>query len=120
MKEQKDVKGLYEYIISHLSEKGVKDLIKLLDNYTKGDEDSRYLFPTSILELAIRDEVQCTLENIEDERLVNMSVEKFSDIVDIIAHEIVYKQEDIWGHLNEVISWELEYALNDEELKESE
>lgn len=120
MKEQKDVKGLYEYIISHLSEKGIENLIKLLDNYTKGDEDSRYLFPTSILELAIRDEVQNTLENTEDERLVNMSVEKFSDIVDIIAHEIVYKQEDIWGHLNEAISCELEHALNDEELKESE
>lgn len=102
MKEQKDVKGLYEYIISHLSEKGIENLIKLLDNYTKGDE------------------VKNTLENTEDERLVNMSVEKFSDIVDIIAHEIVYKQEDIWGHLNEAISCELEHALNDEELKESE
>lgn len=118
--EEKDIKGLYEYIISHLSEKGIENLIKLLDNYTKGDEDSRYLFPTSILELAIRDEVQNTLENTEDERLVNMSVEKFSDIVDIIAHEIVYKQEDIWGHLNEVILWELEYALNDETVTESE
>lgn len=114
MREQKDVKGLYEYIISHLSEKGVADITRLLLNYTKGKTDNEKLYPTSNLELAMRDEIQDILENTEDERLVDMSDKKFDELVDIITYKVVYKNESIWETLNDVVSWELDNELESE------
>lgn len=82
--------------------------------FMKDKTDNEKLYPTSNLELAMRDEIQDILENTEDERLVDMSDKKFDELVDIITYKVVYKNESIWETLNDVVSWELDNELESE------
>lgn len=117
MREQKDIKMLYDYITTNLSSKGIADITKLLINYTNGKQDREHEYPTSVLELAIRNEVEYRLDSIEDERLVNLSIEKYDELVNIITNAIVYDCDSIWESFSDIVSYELNKAL---EIIESE
>ena len=113
--ENKDIKCLYDYIINNLSNEGIVNITRLLLNYTKGKENKINYYGTTILELAMREEVKDILSNMENEKLATMSEEKFNDIVLTITYRLVYKNEIVWENLNDFVSWEIEDILESEE-----
>lgn len=115
MREQKDIKGLYDYITTNLSSKGIANITRLLLNYTKGKENKIDYYGTTILELAMREEVKDILCNMENEKLATMSEEEFNEIVLTITYRLVYKNESVWENLSDFVSWEIENILESEE-----
>lgn len=113
--ENKDIKCLYDYIINNLSNEGIVNITRLLLNYTKGKENKIDCFRTTILELAMREEVKDILSNMENEKLATMSEEEFNEIVLTITYRLVYKNESVWENLNDFVSWEVEDILESEE-----
>ena len=113
--ENKDIKGLYDYIINNLSNEGIVNITRLLLNYTKGKENKINYYGTTILELAMREEVKDILSNMENEKLANMNEEEFNEIVLTITYRLVYKNESVWEDLSNFVSWEVEDILESEE-----
>lgn len=113
--ENKDIKGLYDYIINNLSNEGIVNITRLLLNYTKGKENKIDYYGTTILELAMREEVKDILSNMENEKLATMSEEEFNEIVLTITYRLVYKNESVWEDLSNFVSWEVEDILENEE-----
>ena len=113
--ENKDIKGLYDYIINNLSNEGIVNITRMLLNYTNGKESKITCFGTTILELAMREEVKDILSNMENEKLATMSEEEFNEIVLTITYRLVYKNESVWENLNDFVSWEVEDILKSEE-----
>ena len=113
--ENKDIKCLYDYIINNLSNEGIVNITRLLLNYTKGKENKIDCYGTTILELAMREEVKDILSNMKNEKLATMSEEEFNEIVLTIAYRLVYKNESVWENLSDFVSWEVEDILESEE-----
>ena len=113
--ENKDIKCLYDYIINNLSNEGIVNITRLLLNYTKGKENKIDYYGTTILELAMREEVKDILSNMENEKLATMSEEEFNEIVLTITYRLVYKNESVWENLSDFVSWEIEDILESEE-----
>lgn len=113
--ENKDIKGLYDYIINNLSNEGIVNITRLLLNYTNGKENKIDYYGTTILELAMREEVKDVLSNMENEKLATMSEEEFNEIVLTITYRLVYKNESVWEDLSDFVSWEVEDILESEE-----
>lgn len=113
--ENKDIKCLYDYIINNLSNEGIVNITRLLLNYTKGKENKIDYFGSTILELAMREEVKDILFNMENEKLATMSEEEFNEIVLTITYRLVYKNESVWEDLSNFVSWEVEDILENEE-----
>ena len=113
--ENKDIKGLYNYIINNLSNEGIVNITRLLLNYTKGKENKIDYYGTTILEIAMREEVKDILSNMENEKLATMSEEEFNEIVLTITYRLVYKNESVWENLSNFVSWEVEDILESEE-----
>lgn len=109
--ENKDIKGLYDYIINNLSNEGIANITRLLLNYTKGKENKIDYFGTTILDIAMREEVKDILSNMENEKLATMSEEEFNDIVLTITYRLVYKNESAWEDLSIFVRWEVEDIL---------
>ena len=117
MQNREDIKGLYNYIVNNYEDSDIVSLTRKLINYTKGKEDNDIIFPTTILELAVREEVKYVLMYLKDNRLEVLPSWLNKKITNKIAYEIVYKNESLWENFNELVLNELESILIEIESK---
>ena len=116
MENNKDLKGIYSYIVNNIDDKDIKEFINYLQDYVYNGAMVEFEgYFSSILDIAMREEVKNILANMEDERLVKMSDDKFNELADTIAYRLIYKADNIWEHINEFVSWEIDDILESEE-----
>lgn len=114
---QKDVVGLFRFIVNNYSREAIHDLKELLRGYFEnGTLDKFEGCPTGILELAVRDEVESYLSCTEDERIVKLNEDEWRELILDISYQMVYKEDSLWESFHDYISWELNHYLHDKDL----
>lgn len=114
---QKDIIGLFRFIVNNYSRESIHDLKELLRGYFEnGTLDKFEGCPTGILELAVRDEVESYLSCTEDERLVKLNEDEWRELILDISYEMVYKEDSLWESFHDYINWELNHYLHDKDL----
>lgn len=112
--KNKDLQGLYEYIINNVNDKDIKEFITYLQDYVYNgsvvDFESR---GTHILNVAMTEEVKDILSNMEDERLTNLTEDQFDYVANGIAYELVYYADNIWEHIDDFVNYTKEDYLRD-------
>lgn len=118
--KNKDLQGLYAYIVnSNVSNEEIKEFIKYLQKYLENGNKFKFKERgTHILNVALTDEVKNILSNIEDERLINLSEDKFDYIANGIAYELVCYADNIWEHIDDFVNYTKEEYLRDLESEE--
>lgn len=112
MIEEKDLKGLYYYIINNFKKENINILVALLQDYVKNNNKITFhSYCSTILDIAMREEIKNTLFNTKNEKLTKMRDKEFNEIASIIAYRLIYKNESVWEHINKFISWELDDIL---------
>lgn len=114
---QKDVVGLFRFIVNNYSREAIHDLKELLRGYFEnGTLDKFEGCPTGILELAVREEVESHLSCTEDERLVKLNEDEWRELILDISYQIVYKEDSLWESFHDYVNWELNHYLHDKDL----
>lgn len=114
---QKDIIGLFRFIVNNYSRESIHDLKELLRGYFEnGTLDKFEGCPTGILELAVRDEVESYLSCTEDERLVKLNEDEWRELILDISYKMVYKEDSLWESFHDYINWELNHYLHDKDL----
>ena len=114
---QKDIIGLFRFIINNYSRESIHDLKELLRGYFEnGTLDKFEGCPTGILELAVRDEIESYLSCTEDERLVKLNEDEWRELILDISYKMVYKEDSLWESFHDYINWELNHYLHDKDL----
>ena len=114
---QKDIIGLFRFIVNNYSRESIHDLEELLRGYFEnGTLDKFEGCPTGILELAVRDEVESYLSCTEDERLVKLNEDEWRELILDISYQMVYKEDSLWESFHDYINWELNHYLHDKDL----
>lgn len=114
---QKDIIGLFRFIVNNYSRESIHDLKELLRGYFEnGTLDKFEGCPTGILELAVREEVESYLSCTEDERLVKLNEDEWRELILDISYQMVYKEDSLWESFHEYINWELNHYLHDKDL----
>lgn len=112
--KNKDLQGLYEYIVNNVNDKDIKEFITYLQDYVYNgsvvDFESR---GTHILDVAMTEEVKDILSNMEDERLTNLNEDQFDYVANGIAYELVNYNDNIWEHINDFVNYTKEDYLRD-------
>lgn len=114
---QKDIIGLFRFIVNNYSRGAIHDLKELLRGYFEnGTLDKFEGCPTGILELAVREEVESHLSCTEDERLVKLNEDEWRELILDISYQIVYKEDSLWESFHDYVNWELNHYLHDKDL----
>ena len=114
---QKDIIGLFRFIVNNYSRESIHDLKELLRGYFEnGTLDKFEGCPTSMLELAVRYEVENYLRCTEDERLVKLNEDEWRELILDISYKMVYKEDSLWENFHDYINWELNHYLHDKDL----
>ena len=114
---QKDIIGLFRFIVNNYSRESIHDLEELLRGYFEnGTLDKFEGCPTGMLELAVRDEVENYLSCTEDERLVKLNEDELRELILDISYKMVYKEDSLWESFHDYINWELNHYLHDKDL----
>ena len=114
---QKDIIGLFRFIVNNYSRESIHDLKELLRGYFEnGTLDKFEGCPTGILELAVREEVESYLSCTEDKRLVKLNEDEWRELILDISYEMVYKEDSLWESFHDYINWELNHYLHDKDL----
>lgn len=114
---QKDIIGLFRFIVNNYSRESIHDLKELLRGYFEnGTLDKFEGCPTGMLELAVRDEVENYLSCTEDERLVKLNEDEWRELILDISYKMVYKEDSLWESFHDYINWELNHYLHDKDL----
>lgn len=114
--ENKDLKCFYSYILHNIEDKDIKEFISYLQDYVYNGSMVEFEgYCNSFLDIAMREEVRDILSNMEDKRLAKMSDTEFNELADTIAYRLVYKAENVWEHISEFVSWEVDSILESEE-----
>lgn len=114
---QKDIIGLFRFIVNNYSRESIHDLKELLRGYFEnGTLDKFEGYPTGILELAVREEVESHLSCTEDERLVKLNEDEWRELILDISYQMVYKEDSLWESFHDYIDWELNHYLHDKDL----
>lgn len=113
--KNKDLQGLYEYIVnSNASNEEVKEFTECLQKYLENGNTFKFKDRgTHILNVALTEEVKNILSNMEDERLVNLSEDKFDYVANGIAYELVYYADNVWEHIDSFVDYVKEDYLRD-------
>lgn len=116
MENNKDLKGIYSYIVNNIDDKDIKEFINYLQDYVYNGAMVEFEgYFSSILDIAMREEVKDILSNMENEKLATMNEEEFNEIVLTITYRLIYKNESVWENLSDFVSWEVEDILESEE-----
>lgn len=114
---QKDIIGLFRFIVNNYSRECVHDLKELLrDYFENGTLDKFEGCPSNILELGIRNEVESYLSCTEDERIIKLKEDEWRKLILDISYQIVYKEDSLWESFHDYIGWELNHYLHDKEV----
>lgn len=114
---QKDIIGLFRFIVNNYSRESIHYLKELLRGYFEnGTLDKFEGCPTGMLELAVRDEVENYLSCTEDERLVKLNEDEWRELILDISYKMVYKEDSLWESFYDYINWELNHYLHDKDL----
>ena len=114
---QKDVVGLFRFIVNNYSREAIHDLKELLRGYFEnGTLDKFDGCPTGILELAVREEVESYLSCTEDERIVKLNEDEWRELILDISYQMVYKEDSLWESFHDYVNWELNHYLHDKDL----
>lgn len=114
---QKDIIGLFRFIVNNYSRESIHDLKELLRGYFEnGTLDKFEGCPTGILELAVREEVESHLSCTEDERLVKLNEDEWRELILDISYQMVYKEDSLWESFHDYVNWELNHYLHDKDL----
>lgn len=114
---QKDIIGLFRFIVNNYSDECIHDLKELLRGYFEnGTLDKFEGCPTGILELAVREEVESHLSCTEDERLVKLNEDEWRELILDISYQMVYKEDSLWESFHDYVNWELNHYLHDKDL----
>lgn len=114
---QKDIIGLFRFIVNNYSRESIHYLKELLRGYFEnGTLDKFEGCPTGMLELAVRNEVENYLSCTEDERLVKLNEDEWRELILDISYKMVYKEDSLWENFNDYINWELNHYLHDKDL----
>lgn len=114
---QKDIIGLFRFIVNNYSRESIHDLEELLRGYFEnGTLDKFEGCPTGILELAVRNEVENYLSCTEDERIVKLNEDELRELILDISYKMVYKEDSLWESFHDYINWELNHYLHDKDL----
>ena len=114
---QKDIIGLFRFIVNNYSRESIHDLKELLRGYFEnGTLDKFEGCPTGMLELAVRAEVENYLSCTEDERLVKLNEDELRELILDISYKMVYKEDSLWENFHDYINWELNHYLHDKDL----
>ena len=114
---QKDIIGLFRFIVNNYSRESIHDLKELLRGYFEnGTLDKFEGCPTGMLELAVRYEVENYLSCTEDERIVKLNEDELRELILDISYKMVYKEDSLWESSHDYINWELNHYLHDKDL----
>ena len=114
---QKDIIGLFRFIVNNYSRESIHDLKELLRGYFEnGTLDKFEGCPTGMLELAVRAEVENYLSCTEDERIVKLNEDELRELILDISYKMVYKEDSLWESFHDYINWELNHYLHDKDL----
>lgn len=110
--KNKDLKGLYYYIVNNFNREDLSEFLENLQDYVINDNKNDFEgYSSTILDIAMREEIKNTLFNTKNEKLIKMRDKEFNEIASIIAYRLIYKNESVWKHINKFISWELDDIL---------
>ena len=114
---QKDIIGLFRFIVNNYSRESIHDLEELLRGYFEnGTLDKFEGCATGMLELAVRAEVENYLSCTEDERIVKLNEDELRELILDISYKMVYKEDSLWESFHDYINWELNHYLHDKDL----
>ena len=112
--KNKDLQGLYEYIVNNVNDKDIKEFITYLQDYVyNGSVVDFESCGNHILDIALTREVKYILTDMGNERIDKLSEDKLDYVASGIAYEIVHYNDSIWEHIDSFVDYVKEDYLRD-------